>query len=326
MSRIKELKEKYPHLNLSFFDIMTRLDVSHTNKYLPLFCKIFSTRFDVNVQYGVDKEASIKDLNHRLSSSGLSTLNLTSNQIYTLTHLVDYFNHDWLNSLIEFMDFMERGKIENKDISKYESLDDVRSAITLASMKDWVKDMEGEVIKEFEDNKWVIVRPLTFAASAKYGAATRWCTTSYKEKSYFEKYWRRGILVYFLNKVTGYKFAGYKSLDGDNELSFWNAEDQRVDFIQLEIDDYLFTIVKKIFQSTETNKNLCSSEIQEQVHSECLNYHEKLRAVDLDENEVQGLRDLLRVPININEIVQEPNWVSNNTATYTIPEPTTVTT
>lgn len=276
MSRIKEMKEKYPHLNLSFFDIMTRLDVSKSNKYLPLICKIFSNRFDVNLQYGFDKEASIKDLNFRLNSLGISTEDLTSNQIYTLVHLIDYFNTDSLNSLIEFMDFMERGKIENNDVLKYESLEDVRSALTLASMKDWVKDMEGEVIKEFEDDKWVIVRPLTFAASAKYGAATRWCTTSYKEKSYFEKYWRRGILVYFINKATGYKFAGYKSLDGDNELSFWNAEDSRVDYLDIDSDDYLFPIVKKIFKSKETNKNLCSSEIQEQVHSECLNTEEKL--------------------------------------------------
>lgn len=256
MSRIKELKEKYPHLNLSFFDIMTRLDFSKSNKYLPLICKIFSKRFDINHQYGNHPESHVQEFNSRLTSSGIDTKNLTPNEIYTLTHMVDYFTNDTLDSITQFMNYMERGLIENKDVLKYEDLDSIRGAIALAAMKEWTKDLEGEIIKEFEDDKWVILRPLTFAASAKYGSTTRWCTTYSREKQYFEKYWRRGVLVYFINKVSGYKFAGYKSLDGDNELSFWNAEDQRVDYLLLNVDDYLFPIVKKIFSSTDTNKNL----------------------------------------------------------------------
>ena len=153
-------------------------------------------------------------------------------------------------------------------------------------MKELTKDLEGQVNKEFEDEKWVVVRPLTFSASAKYGASTRWCTTYQREKNYFEKYWRRGILVYFINKQTGYKFAGYKGLEGDSEFSFWNAEDNRTDYLEVEADDYLFPIVKKIFKSEQTNKNLCSDEIQEQVHTECLTGYEKMRIEFSDETEL----------------------------------------
>ena len=64
------------------------------------------------------------------------------------------------------------------------------------------------------------------------------------------------ILVYFINKLTGYKFAGYKSLNGENELSFWNAEDSRVDYLYVEADDYLFPIVRKIFKSEYTYEAL----------------------------------------------------------------------
>ena len=270
MSRIKELKEKYPHLNLSFFDIMTRLDVSKSNKYLPLICKIFSKRFDVNQQYETESELRTQELNLRLSSSGINIQDLKPNDVYVLTHMIDFFTNDTLNSITQFMEYMERGLIENNDVLKYDDLDSVRGAIALASMREWTKDLEGEIIKEYEDDKWIVVRPLTFASSAKYGATTRWCTTYSKEKQYFEKYWRKGILVYFLNKISGYKFAGYKSLDGDNELSFWNAEDNRVDYLTLSVDDYLYPITKKIFLSKDTNKNLCSAEIQEQVHNECL--------------------------------------------------------
>jgi hypothetical protein len=151
-------------------------------------------------------------------------------------------------------------------------------------MKELTKDLEGQVIKEYEDERWVVVRPLTFSASAKYGASTRWCTTYQREKNYFEKYWRRGILVYFINKQTGYKFAGYKGLEGDSEFSFWNAEDNRTDYLEVEADDYLFPIVRKIFKSEQTNKNLCSDEIQEQVHTECLTGYEKMRVEFVNEH------------------------------------------
>lgn len=280
MSRIKELKEKYPQLNISFFDIMTRIDISKSNKYLPLICKLFSKRFDVNQQYGVELENGVKDLKSRLINCGVDIDGLTPDQLHVMVHFLDYFNHDNLNSISQFMDYMEKGLIENKDVLTYNDLDSIKGAITLASMREWTKDLEGEVIKEYEDDKWVIVRPLTFAASAKYGAATRWCTTYIKEKQYFEKYWRRGILVYFINKVSGYKFAGYKALDGDNELSFWNMEDSRIDYLYVDADDYLFPIVRNIFKSQDTNKNLCSSEIQEQVHKECIEQYEELKVLE----------------------------------------------
>jgi hypothetical protein len=164
---------------------------------------------------------------------------------------------------------MDKNQIENKDVTSYSTIDELRSAITLASMKELTKELEGQVIKEYEDDKWLVVRPLTFQASSKYGASTRWCTTYQKEKQYFEKYWQNGILVYFINKTTGYKFAGYKSLKDGNELSFWNAEDQRIDYLYVEADEYLFPVVKKILNSNKTNKELCSTEIQNQVMSEC---------------------------------------------------------
>lgn len=275
MSRIKELKSKYPELNLSFFDIMTRMDISKSNKYLPLFCKIFAKRFDLYVQHPEDFESSINGFKHRLISSGISIKDLKPEECYVLVHLLDYINNDTLDSLTQFMGYMERGLISNNDVMTYNDLESVKGALALASMKEWTKDLEGEIFKEFEDDKWLILRPLTFASSAKYGATTRWCTTYSKEKHYFEKYWRKGILVYFINKISGYKFAGYKSIKQEPEMSFWNAEDNRLDFLQLEIDDYLFPIIKKIFSSTETNKNICSAEIQEQVHLECLDLEEK---------------------------------------------------
>ena len=279
MSRLDELKKQYPELNVTMFDMMNRLDTSKSYKYLPLMCKIFGSKFNPKKLWGkVDYPGGMLEIQAMLINKGISTDELNDGEMYYMAnYLAEHFSSDTYSTLKEFMNYMDKGHIENKDVSTYKDLDDVRGAVTLASMKELTKDLEGQVIKEYEDEKWVVVRPLTFSASAKYGASTRWCTTYQKEKNYFEKYWRRGILVYFINKQTGYKFAGYKGIDGDSEFSFWNAEDSRVDYLDIDADDYLFPIVRKIFKSEQTNKNLCSDEIQEQVHTECLTGYEKMR-------------------------------------------------
>jgi len=279
MSRLDELKKQYPELNITIFDVMSRLDTSKTYKYVPLLCKIFGKRFNVKDLWHKDDYLNgISDLQASLINKGISTDNLTDNQMYYMAnYLCDHFTSDTYNTLKDFMEFMDRGLIDNKDVTSYKDIDDLRGAITLASMKEYTKDLEGQVVKEYEDENWLAVRPLTFSSSVKYGASTRWCTTYVREKQYFEKYWRKGILVYFINKKSGYKFAGFKGLNGDSEFSFWNAEDNRIDYLDVNADDYLFPIVRRIFKSEQTNKNLSSNEIQEQVHKECIESYEKMR-------------------------------------------------
>ena len=321
MSRLDELKKQYPELNLSMFDMMVRLDTSKSYKYLPLLCKIFGQKFNPKKLWHKDDYASsILEIQSILINKGISTDGLNDNQMYYMVHYIsENFQNETYQTLKEFMDYMDKGQVENKDVSIYKDIDDVRGAVTLASMKELTKDLEGQVIKEYEDEKWVVVRPLTFSASAKYGASTRWCTTYQKEKQYFEKYWRKGILVYFINKQTGYKFAGYKGLNGDGEFSFWNSEDSRVDYLDIDADDYLFPLVRRIFKSELTNKNLCSDEIQKQVHEECLTGYEKMRlefvngpdeTVPLDEQPVHSLEptpNYQREMDRLHELLNETN-------------------
>ena len=306
MSRLDELKKQYPELNVTMFDMMARLDASKSYKYLPLMCKIFGSRFNPKKLWGKnDYPGGMLEIQAMLINKGISTDGLNDGEMYYMAnYFAEHFSTDTYSTLKEFMDYMDKGHIENKDVSTYKDLEDIRGAVTLASMKELTKDLEGQVIKEFEDEKWVVVRPLTFSASAKYGASTRWCTTYQKEKNYFEKYWRRGILVYFINKETGYKFAGYKGLDGDSEFSFWNAEDSRVDYLDVDADDYLYPIVKKIFRSEFTNKNLCSDEIQQQVYAECISVHEKMRiefsdeTIPLDEQPTEVSMEQPELPVH----------------------------
>jgi len=284
MSRLIELKKQYPELNLSFFDIMTRMDTSKSYKYLPMLCKIFANRFDVKEAWKKEHNLQeiVKEMKHNIQDKGISNDDLTDNQNFVLQNLTDLISNDTFNILNSFIKYLDRGLIDNKDVTSYKDLESLRAAVNMATIKEFNKELEGQIIKEYEDDRWVVVRPLTFSASAKYGANTRWCTTYQKEKNYFEKYWRRGILVYFINKITGYKFAGFKDITGGDEFSFWNQEDSRTDYLNIEVDDYMFSVVKRIFKSDSTNKTLCSNEIQEQVHEECIEqYESKMRLVEM---------------------------------------------
>ncbi len=287
MSRLDELKKQYPELNLTVFDLMLRFDTSKSYKYLPLICKLFAKSYNPKNHYHPEEYSQMMLLlQTQFMDKGISTDNLTENQMFVFHQMMDRFNSETFTTLRDFIYYMDKNQIENKDVTSYSSIDDMRGAVTLASIKEFSKEMANQVIKEYEDETWIAVRPLTFSASAKYGAGTRWCTTYQREKNYFERYWRQGILVYFINKKTGYKFAGFKSLQ-DKEMSFWNSDDSRIDYLDVEIENYMFSNVKTIFSSKSTNKNLCSDEIQDQVHKECIPEYELKLAEPTEQIEVR---------------------------------------
>lgn len=280
MSRIKELKKQYPELNITMLDLLSKLDKSGTYKYLPLICKIFGKRWSFDAQVSKnDKDRFRQEIKLWLENKGIDSENLSDSSLYVYHRFADEFISEYYDTINTFMKLMDQNLVENNDVTSYKSIDEIRSAVTLASMKMWEKELEGQAHKEYEDDKWLIIRPLTFSASCKYGSSTRWCTTYKAEKQYFERYWRRGILIYFINKKNGYKVAAFKALDGDTEFSFWNAEDQRVDFLEINFDDYLYSIVRSIFKSNKTNKDLCTEEIQKQVHFECVDHSIKKMAI-----------------------------------------------
>ena len=309
MSRLDELKKQYPQLNITIFDLMRKIDTSKSYKYLPLICKLFAERFKVMNRYeGSEYNKIITEIQASLISKNISTDGLDENEMYVFLEFSDFFRTEIFTTLKDFIYYMEKNKIQNKDVTSYKELDELSTAVTLASIQELDEELSKQVIKEYEDDLWIAVRPLTFAASARYGASTRWCTTSQKEKQYFEKYWRQGILVYFINKKTGYKFAMFKSLVEKNDLSFWNAEDNRVDFLSLEIDEYLFTIVRKILNSDMTNKNYCSDELQTQVHLECIEPRiEKefsIEEINLATNEEMAQEPALTPVVRMNAIAR----------------------
>jgi hypothetical protein len=261
--KIESLKQQYPELGLSWMDILVRMDKTKTKKYLPLICKLISKKFDSH---------HFENISHVLESRmiDIKDSGLSHSQLTVMALSLIHYDEEMFKIIASFQEYMERGLIENKDIQTYNTEEELNIAVSTAIIKMSSKELEKQIVKVHEDEKWLILKPLTFSASAKYGAGTKWCTTSTNSKQHFVRYWKKGQLIYIINKQNGIKYGMFHSLDPhDRELSFWNAADSRIDFLELEIDDYLLPIIKQITKFTKTNKELCDKKTIDAVYDEC---------------------------------------------------------
>ena len=293
MSRKETLKDQYPHFNLTILDLLSEIDGTKSHKYLQLLCKLFKKRW--LQQLGANEEVkSIEDDNKivfervGISSSEDPLVNVTKRRY------MDLFSYGDLELFQQFKHHMESNRIEETDLTKYDSISSLSQAVSYASIKLHTKTLEKQVHKEFEDDKWLLVRPLSFESSSVYGSGTKWCTTFKREKDYFFKYFHNGTLVYVLNKKNGYKFAMHVEIyERSEEISFWNAEDTRVDVLSLDLDDYLIPIFRRIKTERKKNSEFLSKSDLFEVASEC--------------NSVYRLTDeLLEVKEVIDETVDYP--------------------
>jgi hypothetical protein len=251
--------------------ISTRLDPTSSNKYLNLIGNVLKN--DIEEKYG-SKEFEF-EVERCREVYPLYRTGTTTNAIEEFLYrrfFIDSFTSDMFRTISHFIELNERGKIEENDVNKYKTLDDLAKAINISEMKSAPKEMEKAVIKIIDDERWLVLRPLTFEASLKYGANTKWCTTSREEKRHFKRYWQRGVLIYALNKETGYKFAVQKYYDESSRTTLWNAADDEVGWDGIELNEkdfYITGIIMNEVKKEITNISLCSPEVKEWVEKVC---------------------------------------------------------
>ena len=299
MGRIKDLKDKFPLISMSIVDILSMIDPTEKNKYLPMLSKVISN--------DLQNRTTSQDLDYfrdTLMKYGIAdgiVNGLPDSHLRMVYLAVDNMNGDNIKTLIEFMDLNERSLIDENDILKYKTFEDVSNAISIAHLKTMDKDMAAQIVRVFEDDTWLVLRPLTFSASCKYGAATKWCTTAISEPQHFYRYWSRGALIYILNKKTGYKVATQKYYDNDHERStLWNVADREVSWDEVDVDGNIFAIIRDEIKKEITNKSLCSEELQMKVEDECTgkkNRRFRAELTEVGENDlVAAFRNALTDP------------------------------
>ncbi len=220
---IKKIKKENNSINISLIDLMGKLDISETKKYTQFLFKIIKNNFDNDMKYFVkessDREKKVNEILMANTFDGWVTKRVIGNLC----------GWDEMNLFVDFCDVMERGLTNEKDISKYDSWDMVANEVFKAKNRNLLKMAKKEVKIVYEDDQYMCIKPLTYAASVSYGYQTKWCTSSVKEPSYFYNYSKDGVLVYLIDKINNVKFGFYHNNYG---LQVYNEKDDRIDSME----------------------------------------------------------------------------------------------
>lgn len=250
MSKISELKKQNPSLSFDGVNIINKL--MGKSKYTEMMIT-FIKNYKLN-----ELNMSRKSLENELKDMGVNDDNfIKSLDIFELNHLTyfinSYIGYNKLKLINKFIELNEKNLIKNNDLTTYKSFDEIELQISLSELKTIDKEFERQIKKLYETDEWLVCKPLSYQSSLKYGASTKWCTASKDQPDYYFRYSKRGILIYSINKKTGNKIAGFKSLDisYENETSFWDINDQRIDSMDSGLPDDVLNIFRNEFLNTK---------------------------------------------------------------------------
>jgi len=247
-----EFVKQHPHtLGLDYHTLIKYILGNKTNKYLPLIVKqIHNVSEDMMKRYNgeVNDEYVAYLKKYSIEDSVLGVLP-DKHKLIVLWNLrnLGEFGLD-LKMLLEFDEMMENNLISETDISTYDSFTKIREQLNIAYTKKILKEERGLVDVVFENEEWLAIRPLTFEASKKYGAGTKWCTTSENNPHQFYRYSQSGVLIYLYNKLNNRKFGTHFNMEEEKlgtqvSIQIYNEVDDRIDSsdarIQFEVMDQL---------------------------------------------------------------------------------------
>jgi hypothetical protein len=253
MSKIKELKSNTNNI-LNIVDVLELFIPDKKSKYTDMMIRIMNRteNIDEYVNEVIDVLTNKYDFLDKEDLKRFGNIQL----ILLYKFVESYFNDEDLTIFRKFCEYNERSLISQNDLSKYNNFNEITDQVNLADIKVVSKELEREIVKVYESDEWLLIRPLTYLSSRKYGSNTKWCTTSSDSSDYFKKYSERGVLIYCINKITGYKVASFYSLNpSDPEFSFWDQKDTRVDSLDTELTDELRLVIRETSKSPSAVSN-----------------------------------------------------------------------
>ena len=249
---IKKLKKENEVLNLSIANMLAKFDTSKTKKYSQFLVKMLNKKIE-------DWQAEQDSFRPVIQSDSIykdpiekTVPNDSFDNMLSRIMFCDFiFSWNKMQRFVEFTELMEKGVISEKDISKYDSWDMLEEQLFEAKNRELFKKSKKEIHKIFEDDNYMIFKPLTYAASCSYGYQTKWCTAMVNDPGYFYNH-SRGILIYLIDKKENKKFAFYKHFPQRYEISddheqyafkTYNQEDKQIDTIQTGLPMNILQII-----------------------------------------------------------------------------------
>jgi hypothetical protein len=200
MSKKNEVIDKWSEkIRQSVINIFVEGDKTPTTKYLSYMCNIWYNTRNVDVK---DKPKNSSEVVKYVKQFDELLPYLKNKDIYSSTY------NSW-------------SELVNK----------VDQAQELKQEKEFIKEDHVDVI--IENDEYIFLRPKTYRGSLKYGANTRWCTSSKIDPNTFSAYNRNGILLYLIRKKTKNnkwdKLAFYQQMTGSgpmfNAVQIYCSED-----------------------------------------------------------------------------------------------------
>ena len=296
MSKIDELKKQHPYYDKSFIDVLSY--VFEKPKYVEMAIKLFKHKTtDITPEWLNMVKHDLVDM-YCIPKEKIDNLHPNElEMMFCFYNVLIGSRHAEL--LTNFVDYNERKLINQSDVTTYKSFDEMESQVSLAELKLVSKELQAQTEVLYDSDEWLVLKPLSFDASLKYGASTKWCTAMRNDPEYFSRYARRGIVIYCINRSTGDKVAAFKNLNTDYEYetSFWDVKDIRIDSMEADLPNHVLDIIKYQFSNvTVTNWELMSDEAKGQKHT----YEKSMVQPSLAEN-VGGLGLAVRNAITYDE-------------------------
>jgi len=243
MSRIKELKNDEKNI-INIIDLLSILCVKKT-KYVETLMRIIKNEKKHKQHI---KEIK-KFLNDELNISEEDIKNIPEDHLlFYHTFMENMIGIDDLKSFQRFCEYNEKNLIPKNDLSTYKNFSQIKSSISLAEIKEYEKELEGQIVVLFKDEEWLILKPLTHQSSKKYGSNTKWCTASEDAPQYFEDYSRNGMLIYIINMKTGKKTAVHKLLR-NNSVTYWSQLDKKIEQSETNLPFHIINVLQKSLKS-----------------------------------------------------------------------------
>ena len=252
MSLIKDLRSKEEN-QLNIVDVVSLIVPDGKTKYIEMLLNILRDSAGIEMY----KKQLISELKEKFLINESDLNKYDPIQIIQISKFLnDTFDNKDLKDFIKFCRYNERNLIEDNDISKIKKFKKVSELVELAEIKITEKEMEKQIIKLFENDTWLVLKPLTYEASKKYGANTKWCTSSESTSTHFNSYTENGILIYSINKKNGYRIATHKQCGSNGELTFWNQVDTKIDSLSTDLPiEILQTIKEHLKGCSKPNKD-----------------------------------------------------------------------
>ena len=243
-----EFVKQHPHtLGLDNYTLIKYILGNKTNKYLPLIVKqIHSVSEDMMKKYQgeVNDEyvGYLKKYNLEDSVLGVLPDKHRLSVLWYFRNLSEVGLD--MKMLLEFDEMMENNLIHDTDLTTYDNFSKIQEQLNIAYTKKVLKEERSLVDVVFENDEWLAIRPLTFESSKKYGAGTKWCTTSENNPHHFYRYSDMGVLIYLYNKLNNRKFGIHFNMEESKfGIQIYNEVDDRIDSsdarIQFEVMDQI---------------------------------------------------------------------------------------